>query len=264
MAVTIGIEHNVTWGSSEFLVAKIAVNGGTFTQNGDTHDVTARGATATATNILGLRSSTATVTGRFPVAAPKTGYAGNVVTGNTLYGDGSGNVVNLVGWDLDVAWPSVETTSKVGGASVLWRTFKPSVYTATGRIRCLADDTEALVVGQSPDDAAFSLELSMDGTHKFTGSAKLTGAGLNCRVGSANAVEFPFIFTGAVTAVGADNIFAAGALPLVTAQTLAVIAKTGRQYSGSAFPASVNVRVDIGSPIEVTCNAQFTGAVTPA
>lgn len=264
MAVVIGIEGSATWASSEFLIANIRDYTATLTQRTDEHDVTGAGATATATNIVGLRSTTASIAGRFPASAPLTGYKGNVVLDNSHYGDASGNVVNLLGWSLSVAWPAVETTSKVGGADVLWRTFKPSVYTATGEIRVNADDTEPLINAMGPGDSAIAATLDVDGTHSFTGDLKLTGASFTRRVGQASTVAFPFLFTGAVTAVGANNVFAAGALPLVTAQTLVVIAKTGRQYSVSAFPTRVNVNVDIGSPIEVTCEAQGTGAVTAA
>lgn len=263
MTATIGIEGSLTWANAEFLIAKINPVRGSYTENADTHDVTALGATATASHITGLRSATASFAGRFPAAAPLTGRAGNVVLDNSHYGNTDGDVVNLLGWSLDVAWPAVETTAINGGTAVTWKTYKPSVYTATGRIRCRVDDTEALIGAQSPGDAAISATLDIDGTNSFTGSLKITGAAMSVQVGQANAVEFPFIFTGAVTAVGANNIFAAGALPLVTANTLVVIAKTGRQYSGSAFPTRVGISVDIGSPIEVSCDAQYTGTVTP-
>lgn len=263
MAVTIGLEASVTWASSLFLIANMNVQGGRYTETADTHDGTPLGASTTGTMFTGLKAATASLTGRFPASAPKTGYAGNAIIADGSYGDSSGDVINLLGWSLDLVWPAVETTAKNNGAAVLWREFVADSYRASGVIRCRVDDTEALIGAASASDAAIASTLDIDGTNKFTGSLKLTGAGMTVQRGQANAVEFPFEFIGAVTAVGGSNLFAAAVLPRVLPQTLVVIAKTGRQYSGSAFPTRVGINVDIGSPIEVSVDAQFTGTVTP-
>jgi len=260
--VTIGIESSTTWASSEFLLAKIADIGGSYNETTDMHDVTSRSASTFATNTVGLSSATANISGRFPATAPLTGYAGNVTMAGK-YGDINDNAVNLVGFSIDFNWPSIETTSKIAGESIFWRTFKPSVYTATGVVRVLVDETEPLISAVKAGDSVVAAVLDMDGTNTFAGNIHIHGIGMSMQVGQANTLEFPFTFIGAVTAVGSGNFFAAGAVPLVTPQTLVVSAASGRQYSGSAFPTRVGVNLNIGSPIEVSVDAQFTGVVTP-
>ena len=128
-------------------------------------------------------------------------------------------------------------------------------------------DTEALVIPHGPSDSVLGVIFDLDGTNKFTGNVRVIGSPVTVNAGQTNSLRFSLQGTGALTAVGAGNIFAAAAIPGgpdLTLATLRVTAATGRYKEGSAFPTGVTVRCPVDGLKEVSVTAQGSGALTPA
>lgn len=269
MAATRGLQGSASWESSPFLIARISPNQASIDDNAQALDATGIG-TAISAFSQGLRAWTARLSGRFPASTPQIGYNGFLqwTTGN-FYDDGAspGNIIGMTAWELSMAWGAGETTSKSAASDISWRTFAPLELSWSGSIDLRVDDTEALVIPQGPGDTALVGSFDLDGTNKFSGSVRIVGTPIQVSSGGVNSLRIAFQGTGALTAAGAGNIFAAGSVPAgvdMTLATLRVTAATGRYKEGSAFPTSVVVRCPVDGLKEVSVTAQGSGALTPA
>lgn len=269
MAATRGLQGSASWASSPFLIARISPNQASIDDNAQALNATGIG-TGISAFAQGLRSWTARLNGRFPASAPQIGYNGYLqwTTGN-FYDDGAtpGNPIGVVGWELSMAWGAGETTSKSSASAIGWREFAPLELSWSATVDLRVDDTEALVIPHGPGDTALVGSFDLDGTNKFTGTVYVVGTPIEVTSGGVNSLRFALQGTGALTAVGAGNIFAAGAVPAgvdLTPATLRVTAATGRYKEGSAFPTSVVVRCPVDGLKEVSVTAQGSGALTPA
>lgn len=269
MATTSGLQGSASWASSPFLIARVSPNEASIDDAADAIESTGLGVTV-ATQTQGLRAWTASLNGRFPASAPDTGYNGFLQwTSGNYYDDGAtpGNIIGMTAWELALAWGVIESTSKSAATAISWRTFIPGLLSWRATVDLRVDDTEALVIPHGPADSGLAASFDLDGTNKFTGTVKVVGTPIRVAAGVANTLRFTLQGTGALTAVGAGNIFAAAAVPGgpdLTLATLRVTAASGRYKEGSAFPTGVTVRCPIDGLKEVAVTAQGSGALTPA
>jgi hypothetical protein len=263
MTATIGRQAAFTsWVNSELLVANLCAESAEVLESSEQRETTNLGDTSRGFT-LGIPSATANLSFRWPKATPITGSAGIVkVNTGSFYEDSNDLIIGMVGYTLNLQWGALETTSHSDAS--LAKTYLPGILQWSGTIDLRLDDAKALENAQSVVDSPLGMEFRLDGTRTFTGSAWIGSVSHGATINATNTQTFGFSGTGALTAVGTGNIFAAGAIPFPTAQSMVLTYAPGRTVTGSAFPSEVSIRVARDELIAVDVTAQYTGALTKA
>lgn len=268
MTATIGYDAELTsWATTgNYLIASGSAP--TISVSEVTEDFDATGlADSAGVRAIGLKSATGQFTQRWTASAPQTGYTAYLAwDSDTFYDDGSGNVVGFVGFNLSMSWASLETTAKNAATALEWRTFAPGLLSWEATVDLRLDDTEALLSNLDASDSSLSAIFSLDGTRNYTGEVYVIGQDHAAPGPSqTNTQRWRLGGTGALTAAGSTNFFAAAAVPSPpTPQTLTMTFASGRTKAGSAFLTSCSINAPTNGLIESSVGVQFTGAVTSA
>ena len=121
------------------------------------------------------------------------GYGGKVMAGAT-------EIKQVGDWSLDVSIDMLETTSMNDGQGG-WKTYVPSLSGATGSLNIRVDSSD---VGQSAlrqkalAKESIAIELYEDVTHKYMGTAYVTGFGAKAAVAGLVEQTVNFQFSGQV------------------------------------------------------------------
>lgn len=272
-APTIGAQGIITsWtgtANGNFLT-QLGEHSATLTMDGGTTDRTAYAASlASRAHGAGLRSWGGTITGRLLTSStPQTGYAGSLAfSGSDMYND------HIRSWNMNiVAGEHDATTYNASATAAGWKSFRPGLVSASGSYEALVDAT-------NPLEHMFSAATSLPtGTFTLTSGNTLaasvipTQSSLAIPVGDLNSVNYSYQTSGAITAAGTGNLWAAGTIPLpewdesgtdgVADTTLTFQAAASRTYAGAAFWTSVSITHNPASYIEVVITFRGSGALT--
>lgn len=113
--------------------------------------------------------------------------------------NGANTVANLQKWGISAKGNVAKTT--VFGSSGSWETNTPTIrgWTATADGLTDASDTNGQVALFGGLNSTFTLELDIDGTHHWSGSAILTGIDPSADAQNMNTIKLTFTGTGALT-----------------------------------------------------------------
>lgn len=173
-----------------------------------------------------------------------------------------GNSTNLVGWDLSVSVPAVESTNDSQADTANgWASFLPGILSWTGNLFYRADDAEPGVLPAA--QAATSCTLGFDASNTLEGDIILSGLTENVRIGDIPAIQHPFQGSGALTAAGSNNIVAAGAVGTMDAGACVLkyheVGTTDVTRAGDAFYTQLNISARVGELVTYGIQAQGTG-----
>jgi len=261
MTATIGRQATLTSWTSPLVVAQLTSTSVSITDTSGAESLLGIGEGVNSFTPT-LRGATASIAARWKGGSvPQSGAGGKVEVDPAYYGTGSGNpIAGFTQYSLNLSWPAIEIS---GGSDASFdRTYLADALTWGGSIDLRLDDTLTLTKAQLAGSTAIDASFIMDGNHSFDGDIWITGTTKTASVGSASAQTFTFQGTGALTAVGASNFYAAGAIGVPTAGELVVTYASGRIVRGDAFPTAVNMSVVRDGLILLDIAAQYTGALT--
>ena len=264
MTASVGHQASLTsWASSELLVANLTATSISITDSAAIGDATGLGQSGASFATL-LRSATGSFSARWKGGGtPKTGAAGALAFDPTYYGVSDGDPpIGFTDFSLNLSWGALEISSSTD--ATFDTTFRAGILSWSGSINLRLDDTEPLTQSQISGNAVIEATFNLDATHTFVGNIWITGTSKTASINTTSAQSFSFQGTGALTAAGANNLFAAGAIPIVTPRVLVATYATGRTVSASAFPSSVSITVPRNEMINVDVGVQYTGALTLA
>lgn len=263
-----------TWGAAGMyntLLSRLSANTASITASSDSQDVTPIGG-ANRLILPGLGQWTASIAARW-AGTPRLGNVGLVSF------SGGGYALHVESWNLTVETQALDITRQTGTPSS-WRLFRPSHIQWSGTITARVDDATAVAnlhVATATSTAVtlptLTLTYGLDATaNTLAGAVMLSNMTVNQSPGALTTVSYSFTGSGPLTAAGTNSIFSAGAVGNFlwdqlgsTANTLLTLtAGTGRTYSGSAFARSISVNCAVGDPVEVSVEAQGSGALTIA
>lgn len=277
----------VSWGAtgtaSNFyadLLSSITPASARWTISGDVHDVTGMGTYAVA-KIPGLKSATAVISGFGGNAAGAvTPYVGNR---GTLSFSAGGYALHIQSWEWTARTLAVhDITSTTQATPVLWRYFRPDIFTHSCRFTALVDDTTSLV--NLPDVGAslptVTLTYGSSQTIAVTGILRM----VDCTVAKGNKQLVTYEIDGTSTAamsggflsgLGTSDTWGGSAnlTPFWTAGSASIEGQliinntsTGpkRVTFADSFWTSIRVAVSPGAPVGVQIGVQATGVVTIA
>ena len=211
------------------------------------------------TSVNSLRTITGTLDGLLPV--PEIGNAGAVAfdTGTEGYD------ANVQSWSMNINVAAVDTTAFGGsGVDTRYRTFIPGNYEWSGTFSAIIDDAEAL--HQAGEDGAVDATFTLSSGDTLAGAIYTTQLGAPLTINGLAIVNYSFRGSGALTAVGTNNIITAGAgIALPSALTLTfeyADNTTPGEFEVSAFWNSLSVTVSPGDMTRVQVGWQGSGAVT--
>jgi len=267
MAVSLGIDGDISVSSGtqlEHLFDTGGVGGYQFTL---TTDAPAFGGTAfaatppvSASQFVGIPSWSVSFQGRFPKAAPQTGYEGNV-THSTI------TPLHLKGWSLNMGYAVVNTTEMAASAPA-WNTFAAGLLTWGGTFDAGVSDTTDVVLPSAIAAAAATLKLTEEGAtdNEFTGNIIANQSALSVNVESSDTNRIPYNFAGSgdLTVVGSSNVLPAGAVARADAGTVVFTVGGSKTHTGSCFLSQLSITCNLGQPIAVSGQLQGTGALTLA
>ena len=209
------------------------------------------------TSVDSLRTITGTIDGLLPT--PEIGNNGAVA-----YSDGY--AANVQSWSMNINVAAVDTTSFGGsGVSARNRTFIPGNYEWSGTYSAIVDDATGL--DEAGEDTAGAATFTLSSGDTLAGNIYTTQLGLPLTINGLAIANYSYRGSGALTAVGTNNIVTAGAgIVLPAAETLtfrfADAAATDGTLAVSAFWTSLSVTVAPGEMTRVQVGWQGTGAVT--
>jgi len=227
----------------------------TFTQAAD--DVNyPENAAGLLTSVDSLRTVTGTIDGLLPT--PEIGNAGAVA-----YSDGY--AANVQSWSMNINVAAVDTTAFGGsGLSTRYRTFIPGNYEWSGTYSAIVDDATKLE--EAGEDTAGAATFTLSSGDTLAGNIYTTQLSAPLTINGLAVATYSFRGSGALTAVGTNNIITAGApIALPSASTLTfqyAENNTDGEMEVSAFWTSLGVTVTPGDMTRVQVGWQGTGAVT--
>lgn len=217
-----------------------------------------------------MRSWTGTINGRARLGgSPPSGYLGAVTFA-------SGYALLVKSWEMTIE-TAAQDISAFGSTATLagWKTFRPQYLKWGGSYSAMIDETTALVLPVAPNTAAaaatFKLGEASAVAQTLAGNILVSNLGVNIKVDELNMATFAFMGDDTLTAAGASNLFAAGAIGTpdwdtsgsdgVPDTTLTVQAASGRTYAGPAFWQSISMSITPDNFIDVAIQIQGAGAL---
>ena len=268
---TVGITGAVTsWSgtANTTLINAIGAHTASLSVSGNSADRTAFAGSLTSVGMgPGLRSWTGSISARFPTTAVN-GIAGALAVSG-------GYALHIRSWALTIAAKALDITAFGATATTNgWRSFRPGLLSISARASAFVDSGTGIALPPTTSASAAAATFTLDGTRSFTGNVLYSASSPSIKVDDLNTVDFDMVFDGAVTAVGASNIFAAGAVGLpdwdasgsdgIPDTTLTLTADTGRTYAGPAFWNSIAISVDPAAYTTIEIGVQGAGALTAA
>lgn len=205
------------------------------------------------------------------MGAPIDGLNGLVTyTSNTMLGATLTNA-----WTLSLS----RSTANITPFANTWEVYSVGHVNTTGTFSGWPDDTTALaapVLAAEPASATFTILTDAEdaiGTGKFiTATIICNSLNADFTVNQQATMGYGFEVDGALVTTGTSALHAwaadaSGALvsdlqTSTPSKALVLTAKSGITYSGSAFWTGVRLDCRVGSPIMLTVDGVFTGAVT--
>lgn len=253
-----------SWGSGSDFVAKLLSGQGfksfQLTGTGIVNDATRYASTPYFTSkVKGTRG--ARVTMQAFLATPLDGLNGLVT-----YTSGFAPATLVNSWSMSLTRP-VTNITPFGN---VWETYSVGFVNGTGNFSGWPDDTTALsaaVLSAEPASATFQL-ISGGGGKQLAASIITNSLNSDFTANQQATMSYGFETTGAITTVGTSTaaLWTADAdgslLSQLPVKTLTLTSLTGQTYVGSAFWTRIGIDCKVGSPIMVSVDAVFTGAVT--
>lgn len=205
----------------------------------------------------GLGQWTAGFTAYYP-NTPASGHEGNIT-----YANGYTNKSDRFTLSLSSGTPLDDTA--FAATPPTWRAFQcGGLWSGTGTYRARSDSGIAFSKGTAGEATFRMSDAAVDNT--IAGAIVITGASSPIVIGGQIYYDYSFRFTGTIASAGSNTLFPDGDLtePEETSITIRLNAGGTRTMKGNCFITTVGISVQIGSPIEVTCALQGTGALTPA
>lgn len=280
-----------SWGTtSNFyvdLLAAMTTNSARWSIVGDMHDVTGTGALNIA-KIPGLKTATATISGFGGNAAgAATPYVGN--RGSLTFS--SGYALHIQSWEWTARTTAVhDITSTTQTTPLLWRYFRPDIFTHSCRFTALVDSAtgagNAIVAPFDVGAAVSTVVLTYGSSQTITLSGYPRAVSVSIVKGTKQLVTYEIdgtstvaISGGFLSGLGATDTWGntADSFPLWTASTggAAVGALIINNNAGGAgatkkvtfadsFWTSLSVSVSPSAPVGIQVGVQATGVVTIA
>lgn len=254
-----------SWGSGSDFVAKLLTGQGfkSFILRGTglVNDATRFASTAYFTSkVKATRGARGTMTAY--LATPLDGLNGLVT-----YATNTSAAATLVNaWSMTLTRP-VANITPFGNT---WETYSVGYVNGTGSYSGWPDDTNPLsaaVLSAEPASATFQL-ISGGGGKQLAASIITNSLDADVTVNQQPTHSYGFETTGAITTVGTSTaaLWTADAdgslLSQLPVKTLTLTAYSGITYVGSAFWTAIRIDCRVGSPIMVSVDFVFTGAVT--
>lgn len=193
------------------------------------------------------------------LATPVMGHVGLVTFA-------AGYTVNLDEWSIEIEREEADVTA-FGATERAWI---PGPMRWRGEFSGFLDTTTpAAMISNANEPASATFKYDERGAVDATlsGTIFTIGATIQVAANAPNRIGYRFRGSGDITQSTPSTgttIIPPGALGLQDAETVTLTASTGRTYSGSAFWRRIQVRVRVGSPVEVSVSARGTGVLTIA
>jgi hypothetical protein len=228
----------------------------------DSHDATRftsdTGGAIPARNIKGLRSISGSFKAFVSGTTPRIGSTGLLTYGTY------GGFCNA--YDLNLKAAFADTTI-FNATAPEWKAFTPGLISWDFSADAFVDNATALP-GAGLDAEPASVTFQVGSAKSLSGSAITTSVQFETDPTKVQTVKFSAVGDSYLSVAGATGeLFAVdpggGVYTLTTPvlNTMTVVS-AGTTYSGSAFWTSINLKVAVGSPIEITVNWQGSGAWT--
>ena len=217
-----------------------------------------------------IRGWSGTITGRARLGtSPPSGYLGLV----TFAG---GYATHVNSWDMQITCKPLEITSWTLAATAAgWRSFMPGILGWGGSYSALIDVTTALANPFAPNTASsaatFKIGEASAVAQTLAGNIYPSALSIAAAVADLNTVQYSYVGDSTLTAAGASNLFAAGAVGTPDWDTsgsdgvpdadLILQASSGRTYTGPAFWTSIGIRVQPAGWTEISIGFQGAGAL---
>lgn len=261
MAATVGITGLITGASGTWntLLARMSPAAFTLTESGQEFDKTEF---ASASGVIprgwspGLRTFGVTVEAFS--ATPVTGITGTL--------SGTDYATNPFEWDMTINQAALDVTDF--GVSSAWRAFAPGLQDWSGSFSAFIDGTTAIssitAGGASPTLAAATFTISSGNT--LAGNIFTRALSGVVAVGDRNIVRYEYRGDSNLTVAGTDAILAAnsGTMVALPSSSLVMTAATGRTYTGSVIPTSIQITVRQGELTRIRAVGQGTSSLVIA
>lgn len=263
MAATIGVTGQVTAASGTWitLLARMSPASVTLTQTGGEADSTEFAGSPPAiprSYLPNLRTFGVSIEAYS--ATPVMGVTGGIAYAGSQYD------TNIFDWELTLNQQVQETTDF--NISSAWRTFDDGLQDWMGAYSGFIDSSTAIdnitEVTASPTLGTLTLTISSGNTMAGTVFTRSLSAAV--RVDDRNIVRYEFRGSSNLTVVGSDAVIAAnsGTMVALPGGEMVITAASGRTYTGTVIPTSLNIRVAQGEITRIRATGQGTGALVIA
>jgi len=263
MAATIGVTGQVTAASGTWntLLARMSPASVTLTETGgeaETTEFAGSPPVIPRTYVPGLRTFGVSIE-----AYSLTPVLG--VTGAMSYADSEYDT-NIFDWELTVNQQVQETTDF--NISSAWRTFDDGLQDWMGSYSGFIDGTTAIdhITEAVAAPATGTILLTISSTNTLGGEVFTRSLSAAIRVDDRNIVRYEFRGTSNLDVNGPDAMLAdnSGTMVALPGGAMVITAATGRTYTGTVIPTSLNIRVAQGEITRIRATGQGTGALVIA